>query len=127
MEVSFESIDDFLAFLDPEEQILVNVLRRTVLDTIPNCIEKLSYNVPYYKVNRNICFIWPASILWGKKRTYEGVRFGFAYGHLLRDEINYLDRGNRKQVYWKDFTNVGDIDIDLLKSYIFQAVSIDER
>ena len=72
-------------------------------------------------------FIWPASVLWGKKQSYQGVRFGFQQGYLMADEINYLDRGDRKQVYWHDYTVIEDIDVDVLKAYIFEAVIIDEQ
>jgi molybdopterin-guanine dinucleotide biosynthesis protein A len=54
------------------------------------------------------------------------MQFGFNKGYLLTDEINYLEKGNRKQVYWKTFHSVKEIDIDLLKAYIFEAVSVDE-
>lgn len=125
--IKFRTVEEFLNFLPENELKIVKVLRQLVLDSIPNVIEKLSYNVPYYKVTKNICFIWPSSVLWGKKQTYEGVRFGFTNGYLLQDEIAYLDKGDRKQVYWKDFKEIKEIDIDLLKSYIFEAVMIDEQ
>jgi hypothetical protein len=44
----------------------------------------------------------------------------------MKDEIGYLNRGDRKQVYWKDFANIKAIDIDLLKAYIFEAILIDD-
>ena len=56
-----------------------------------------------------------------------GVRFGFTKGFLMQDEINYLDKGNRKQMYWRDFYSLKDIDIELLKAYIFEAALIDEE
>lgn len=65
--------------------------------------------------------------MWGKKKTYKGVRFGFTNGYLLSDEISFLDKGDRKQVYWKDFENLNEIDVVLLKSYIFGAVEIDKQ
>ena len=103
--VRFNNIDDFLAFLPDDELKLVEYLRRLVFRCVPDVSEKLSFNVPYYKRHRNICFIWPASVLWGKKKTYDGVRFGFTNGCLLADEAGYLEKGKRKQVYWKDFTS----------------------
>jgi hypothetical protein len=124
--VAFRNIEEFFEFLPDNEFKITKLLRRTVFDCIPNITEKLSYNVPFYSQHRTICFIWPASVLWGKKKTYEGVRFGFSNGHLLSDESTYLSKGNRKQVYWIDFTGAKDIDIDLLRSYIFEAVQIDE-
>ncbi len=125
--VSFGSVDEFLEFLPDDELKIVERLRSLVFDCIPNVSEKLSFNVPFYKRHKNICFIWPASVLWGKKKTYNGVRFGFSNGYLLADEIAYLDRGDRKQVYCKDFTDLKNIDFDLLKAYIFEATIIDEQ
>ena len=124
--VKFKSIDEFLVYLPDDELKMVKLLRKTVNDCLPNASEKLSYNVPFYKIHKTICFIWPASVLWGKTISFKGVRFGFQNGNLLSDEINYLDKGTRKQVYWKDFSNIKEINIDLLKSYIFEAAIIDQ-
>lgn len=126
-EVSFKSIGEFLDFLPEDELKITECLRSLVLDCIPGCTEKLSYNVPYFKLNKNICFIWPASVLWGKSKTYEGVRFGFVNGNLLHDELDYLEKGNRKQVFWKDFIAIKQEDIELLKAFIFEAVEIDKQ
>ncbi len=123
--VNFKSVDEFLEFLPEVELIIVKALRSMVLDTIPDVSEKLSYNVPYFKRYKNICFIWPSSILWGKNKTYEGVRFGFTSGHLLNDESDYLSKENRKSVYWKDFHSLQNIDFDLLRSFLIEAVEID--
>ena len=124
--VSFSTVDDFLDFLPDDELLIVRRLRNIVLDCIPDVREKLSYNVPYYSRRRTICFIWPAAITWGGKKGHDGVRFGFTYGHMLRDELGYLDRGTRKQVYWRDFLTVKDIDEEVLRAYIFEALDVDE-
>jgi hypothetical protein len=83
--------------------------------------------VPFYKRHKTVCFIWPASVFWGSKKTYEGVRFGFANGYLMQDEIGYLNKGDRKQIYWRDFTSVSEIDISLLRAYLFEAMMIDDE
>ena len=123
--VSFKSVEEFLDFLPEDELKITEILRELITNCIPDVTEKLSYNVPYYKRKRNICFLWPASILWGKKKSYEGVRFGFVNGHLLNDDINYLHKGDRKQVYWKDFTTVTKTDLEILKTYLLDAVILD--
>lgn len=125
-EVDFRSIDEFLAFLPEEELVIVEKLRKLVFYCLPDAREKLSFNVPYYYHHRNFCFIWPASVTWGKKKTYEGVRFGFAYGNQIADETGYLEKGGRKQIYWKDFTSIKEIDIELLQAYIYEVIYIDE-
>ncbi len=125
--VNFKSIDEFLEFLPEDELKIVEIFRDIVFNNIPDVVEKLAFNVPFYKRNSNICFIWPASVLWGKKKTYDGVRFGFSNGYLLNDPDGFLDKGNRKNVYWKDFKSINEIDISLIKSLLFDAIIIDSE
>jgi hypothetical protein len=122
----FGSVNEMLNFIPETERELSIFLRTLVLSCIPNCNERLAYNVPYYRVNRDICFIWPASVLWGKKKTYEGVRLGFMQGHLLSDEFGYLERAGRKRVFWRDFESIAGIEASILKTYIFEAVEVDK-
>lgn len=125
--ITFKSTYDFFEFLPPEELKLVQFLREVIFECIPHCTEKLSYNVPYYYKHSRICFIWPSSIPWGNIKQKGVVRLGFAKGYLMNDKLNYLDKGNRKQVYWKDFTQTEDIDIPLLKTHLFEAALLDEQ
>lgn len=124
--VNFKTVQEFLDYLPEDELKIVQRLRKIVFDCLPDVSEKLSYNVPFYRVHKGICFIWPSSVKWGKGHSWTGVRFGFQQGNLLSDELNYLDKGERKQVYWKNFSSVKEIDVDLLKSYIFEAAIIDQ-
>jgi len=52
---------------------------------------------------------------------------GFTQGYLLKDELNYLDKRNRKQVNWRDFISLEEIDSIVLKSYLFEAIQIDSQ
>lgn len=123
----FTSVEECLDFIPEEELAVAEILRALALECIPNVKEKLGYNVPFYHRYGAICFIWPASVLWGKQKTYEGVRFGFTKGYLLTDPSGYLDKAHRKHVYWKDFSHPKFLDIPLLKSLLFEAVLIDEQ
>lgn len=123
--IQFNSIGDFLDHLPEQELEIVEELRRIVYECIPDVKEKLSYNVPYFSRKRRICFIWPASVPWGKT-PMDGVKFGFTNGNLLHDDLNYLDKGTRKQVYSKTFHSLDEIDSEILRSYIFEALSVDE-
>lgn len=125
--VSFKSVDEFLDFLPEEELKIVTVLRALVYDCLPNCKEKISFNVPFYFLHKSVCFIWPASVTWGNKETYKGVRVGFAKGYLMTDEYNYLEKGTRKQIYWRDIQRLEEYDIELLKAYLFEAAMLDEQ
>jgi hypothetical protein len=125
-EVDFGSIEEFLVFLPEDELKIVELLRKIIFHCIPDIEEKISYNVPFYKRHSNICYIWPSSVQWGNVKN-TGVQFGFTKGYLLTDEINWLEKGNRKQVYYKIFHSLKEIDIELLKAYIFEAAYIDEN
>jgi hypothetical protein len=124
--VSFKDIDEFLEFLPGDELRIVELLRKIIFSCIPDCEEKLSYNVPFYKKYAGICFIWPSSVTWGGMKQ-KGVRLGFTRGYLMQDEINYLDKGSRKQVYWRDFFSAEEIDVELLRVYLLEAAFIDEE
>jgi hypothetical protein len=125
--VAFKSVDEFFDFLPLDESEVVHCLRNLVLDCIPGIKEKLAYNVPFYSINKNICFIWPASVLWGKQPSYTGVRFGFNFGYLLHDEQGHLEKGNRKQVSWKEFNSMKEIDAEILRFFLFEAAAIDQE
>jgi hypothetical protein len=126
-DVQFKTVQEFLDYLPEDELKVVKFLRNLVFDCLPDVQEKLSYNVPFYNIHRGICFIWPSSVKWGKGHTWTGVRFGFQQGNLLADESDYLDKGERKQVYWKNFSSVKEIDADLLRSYLFEAAIVDQE
>lgn len=124
--IKFHSIEDFLAHLPDHERTIVDRLREIVWECLPpNGREKLAYNVPFFYLHTRICFIWPASVPWGNVKL-NGVQLGFSRGHLLEDEWNYLEKGGRKQVYVKTFHDLKEIETDILKAYLFQAIELDK-
>ena len=66
-------------------------------------------------------------MLWGGKKTYDGVRFGFSHADLLDDPSGYLERGLRKQVYWRDLQQVTKTDERMLRQLLEQAVQRDQE
>lgn len=125
--VKFKTLDEFFDYLPEHELKVVKFLRQIVLECLPEATEKLSYNVPYYSRHKMICFIWPSAVKWGKDLSWTGVRFGFSNGNLLTNETNYFDLAHRKQVSWREFETIKDVNVDLLKSYIFEAAIIDQE
>ncbi|MFN6116685.1 MAG: DUF1801 domain-containing protein [Flavobacteriales bacterium] len=123
----FTSIREMLDFLPPEERSLTERLRELIISEAPDLRERLSFNVPFYKGHRDVCFIWPASVLWGKQKTYEGVRFGLSYGSLVPGSEPYLQRGTRKQVLWRDLTALSDSDIRNIRNLLQAAVAVDQE
>jgi len=125
--LKYRHVEEFLDAL-PEQELKVTLfLRDMILSAMPEAVERMWYNVLIYRRHRDICFIWPASVLWGKKQTYTGVRLGFSKGYLLTDPTGYLDRGTRKQVYWRDFQSIEEIDIEQIRAFLFEAILIDNQ
>lgn len=123
----FASAQELLDFLPADERTLMEQLREFIISEAPDLKERLSFNILAYKGRRDVCFIWPASVLWGGKKTYEGVRFGFSHADLLDDPSGYLERGSRKQVYWRDLVQVTKSDERMLRHLLAQAVERDRE
>ena len=56
-----------------------------------------------------------------------GVAFGFARGHLLSNEQELLDLGERKEVGYIRLISEKDIQEELLLEVLHEAVLIDEE
>lgn len=124
--LKFQSLVEFWEHLPENEQILVDVLRQITLETLPaGCKEKLTFNVPYYYGSKRICFIWPASVPWGG--FSEGVMLGFSQGKKLADPDHYLTHGTNKQVFYKIFREVGEINEPAITALLKEAVIWDGR
>ena len=123
---SFNSVEELLDFLPGDERRTCEFLRRLVLDTIPQCTERLSNNIPSYYRHSRICYIWPAAAARGNVPQY-GVQLGFFQGSLLTDEERWLERGRRIKVFTKTFADIDEIEVDVIKAFLFEAVEIDEH
>jgi uncharacterized protein YdhG (YjbR/CyaY superfamily) len=123
--VSFKSVDDFLDYIPAEELKIVELLRQIINNCIPDCKEKLSNNVPFFSRHKNICYIWPSSIPWGA--VDKGVAIGFTQGSKLSIDEGYFEKNTTTKVYKKIFTDIKQIDIELLKSLLYEAVIIDQN
>ncbi len=124
-DLPYSSMEGLLRFLPEAQLVIVERLRELCLECLPEAEERLTFYVPFYKRYTNICYIWPGAVPWGTK-TREGVEFAFVQGHLLADEMQYLEQGNRKQVFSKRFFNPSEIKEDLLRAYLYEALEIDE-
>ena len=125
--IRFASAQELFDFLPGDERTLMEQLREFIITEAPDLKERLSFNILAYKGRRDVCFIWPASVLWGGKKTYDGVRFGFSHADLLDDPSGYLERGSRKQVYWRDLQEFTKTDERMLRQLLAQAVAIDQE
>ena len=128
-----KSVDELLLDLPKGERVLVERLRALIMECIPEATEKAYYGmgVPFYTRNRLICFIWPASVFWGPKRTVEtqhakGTALGFNQGNLMSNEDGVLLSEGRKQVYVMYFHKLSDIDENQIRALLYEALLLDD-
>lgn len=107
------------------ERIIVDVLRAIIAAQLPAyCKEKISYQVPFFYGHKGICIIWPSAIPRGGIK--KGVLLGFWYGNRLIDADHYLTHGSNKQIFYKIYNNVEEIDIKAVVKLLKEAVKADK-
>jgi Domain of unknown function (DU1801) len=107
------------------ERIIVDVLRAIITEQLPAyCKEKISYQVPFFYGHKGICIIWPSAIPRGGIK--KGVLLGFWYGNKLTDADNYLTHGTNKQIFYKIYNDVNEINVKAVVKLLKEAVKVDE-
>ncbi len=124
--IKIKSINHLYEVLPEDERISVDVLRQIIIaHTPPTCQEKISFNVPYFYGNKGICIVYPAFIPRGGIK--EGVLLGFWYGSRLRDVDNYLTHGTNKQIFYKIYNSVEEINEKAIVKLLKEAVKLDRQ
>lgn len=109
VQAKIRSLIQLYEILPEEERLMVDVLRQIVKENLPaTCKEKISYHVPFFYGRKGICIVWPSTIPRGGIK--EGVLFGFWYGNKLKDPDRYLLHGTNRQVFYKIYRSVEDIN-----------------
>ena len=122
--VKISNIVELYDLLPEEERLIVDVLRQIIREALPDyCKEKISYNVPFFYGHKGICIIWPSTIPRGG--ITKGVLLGFWYGNKLTDEDDYLSRGTNKQIFYKIYQTVEEIDESAVQKLLNEAVRFD--
>lgn len=124
--IKIKSILQLYELLPENERIITDILRQIIKENLPSsCKEKISYNVPFFYGNKGICIIWPSSIPRGG--IMKGVLLGFWYGNRLKDADNYLIHGTNKQIFYKIFYDVEEIDIKAIIGLLREALLLDQQ
>ena len=122
--IKIRSLVQLYEVLPEDERIIVDVLRQIVRENLPaSCKEKISYNVLFFYGNKGICIIWPSSIPRGGIK--KGVLLGFWHGNKLHDKDRYLTHGTNKQVFYKIFDSVEEINVNAITLLLNEAVVLD--
>ena len=123
--MKIRSLVELYTFLPEDEKLIVDVLRQIIIETLPEyCKEKISYNVPFFYGNKGICIIWPSTIPRGGIK--KGVLLGFWYGHKLIDNDCFLSHGKNKQIFYKIYHTLEEIDENPIKKLLNEACRLDK-
>ena len=71
--IKFNTVDDYINFMPPEYIEMLQELRETILQAIPEAIETISYNMPAYKFRRVLVYFALAKKHVGLYPTASGV------------------------------------------------------
>jgi len=124
--IKIRSVLQLYEVLPDNERIIVDVLRQIITEHLPaTCKEKISYNVPFFYGHKGICIIWPSVIPRGGIK--KGVLLGFWYGNKLADTDNYLTHGTNKQIFYKIFNSVDEINERAIVKLLKEAVKLDDH
>ncbi len=124
--IKIKSILHLYEVLPEDERIITDVLRQIITENIPATFkEKISYNVPFFHGKKGICIVWPSTIPRGGIK--KGVLLGFWYGNKLKDVDHYLTHGTNKQIFYKIFYDVEDINEKAIVKLLREAVKLDNQ
>lgn len=119
-----KSILQLYDVIPEHERIIVDVLRAIITEQLPAyCKEKISYQVPFFYGHKRICIIWPSAIPRGGIK--KGVLLGFWYGNKLTDADNYLTHGTNKQIFYKTYNDVEEVNVKAVVKLLKEAVKLD--
>ncbi|MEP2671614.1 MAG: DUF1801 domain-containing protein [Cyclobacteriaceae bacterium] len=133
MPIDSRSFDEILLGLPRAEQILVKRLRTLILECIPKATEHVydDADFPFYRHNKLICYICPASMVWKKSSpetpNKKGTALGFNQGYLMSNEEGTLLAEGRKHVYVMYFKSLKDLDEQHVRARLFEAAMIDDQ
>ena len=122
--MKIRNLVELYALLPEDEKLMVDVLRQIIVETLPEyCREKISYNVPFFYGHKGICIIWPSTVPRGGIKR--GVLLGFWYGNKLIDDDRFLSQGTNKQIFYKIYHAVQEIDEAPIKKLLKEAIRLD--
>ena len=124
--MKIRNIVELFAALPEDERIIVDVLRQIITGNLASyCKEKISYNVPFFYGKKGICIVWPSTVPRGGIK--KGVLLGFWYGNKLNDVNGYLTHGTNKQIFYKIYHTVEEVNEEEITLLLQEAVKLDQQ
>jgi len=96
----------------------MEILRHFILSTDDRFQEKISYGIPFFYMNRNICYLNP---------TRRGLDLGFVKGYRIQTDFPGFELLGRKQVKTFHYNKPNDINFISLDDVLKEAIKLDKK
>jgi hypothetical protein len=110
------TVEDYIHDRPVEEQKILTVLHEFI-QSFPNIIPKIRYNIPFYYRTSWICYLNPVK---------GGIEINFLHGHQIDDPFGLLKARGRKMVKGWIITQLEDIQEECLIYYLEASFAMDK-
>jgi hypothetical protein len=112
------TVDDFVSqSVLPQFRPIVEALRQLMREAAPNTRERISYGIPAWRGRRIVAVISP---------TKKDITFAFSKGAHFDDRYGLLKGVGNTSKHVK-LKSLEDVDAEVLRYYIQQALDFDEK
>lgn len=119
-----KSIEEFISSLPENQKDITIRLKEIILETNPSFEEKFAYGVPYYYLNKRVCFVWPTFIL--RSGFKSGVIFGISNGVMLKKKFDIISCGSCKVIGWIQYNTLKEVKPKIIKDILAEAIIFQE-
>ena len=109
-----KAIDDYIAALPPQQSVMVDYLRQTILATSEIITERMSYGIPFFYADKPLCYLNPSN---------KGVDVGFYYGNKLKPRPELIV-GKRKMVRSIFFAWEDEVETVLIQEVVKESLEV---
>ena len=95
---------------------MMDILRYIILSANTDMKEKISYGIPFFYMQKNICYL---------NQTKYGLDLGIVKGIGINRNFPGLELKDRKQVKTIRFQKLDDIDFELIHQILDEAIKLD--
>lgn len=111
-------VDSWIEMQEAPYNTIAEVLRKTILETVPGVIEKYSFKIPFYHYYGMFCYL---------NKTKTGIELCFCRGKDLVDAWPQLKTNERAMVAGISFNSMTDLKKHSIRSLIAGAAAWQEE
>ncbi|KGR79231.1 DUF1801 domain-containing protein [Ureibacillus manganicus] len=111
-------VDQYIAKLPENIQTITETLRKIIIETSTELVEEYKWAMPNYSYKGLVCYL---------QSSKKHVNLGFHRGNELQEiDTNELLQGTGKSMRHIRITNIEDIQLEVIKGFILEAIRLNE-